>query len=111
MLNFRLFRLIFDKRLSVPTIRYFHHEFSQPEPNSDSKENTENKKNPQQKPANASSNKYILTGAMSQKFKIFRDEESPEILDIYEEKERYQMQDESDEIVDDNCVGLNLKSK
>lgn len=111
MLSSRLFRLVHDKSLSVPLVRYFHHEFSHPEPKSEAKENGEKEKGSPEKITNASSNKYILTGAMSQRFKVFREEESPEILDIYEEKERYQMQDESDEIVDDTCVGLNLKSK
>ena len=111
MLHTRLFRLVHDKSLSVPIVRYFHHEFSQSEPKSEAKENEAKEKDFPEKNTSASSNKYILTGAMSQKFKVFREKESPEILDIYEEKERYQMQDESDEIVDDACVGLNLKSK
>ena len=111
MLQTRLFRLVCDKSLSVPIVRYFHHEFSQPEPKSEAKENEAKEKGSPEKNTSASSNKYILTGAMSQKFKVFREKETPEILDIYEERERYQMQDESDDIVDDACVGLNLKSK
>lgn len=110
MLNSRLFRLIHDKRLSVPVLRCFHHEFTQPEP-----KKTDNKSGEKQE-AGATVNTTSdvagtsqLTGALSQKYKIFKEEESPEILDIFEERERYQTQDDPEEEMDDMYAGLNLK--
>ncbi|XP_065360734.1 uncharacterized protein 312 [Calliphora vicina] len=99
MINSRLFRLIHDKRLSVPILRCFHHEFSNPD-----LKKTLNVE--EQKPAQQETD---LTRALGQKYKIFREEESPEILDIFEERQRYQSQDEPEEIEDDSYMGLNLK--
>ncbi|KAI8126397.1 hypothetical protein FF38_08415 [Lucilia cuprina] len=108
MLNSRLFRLIHDKRLSVPVLRCFHHEFTKPEPEKSPKEKQE-KQNIQAESVNNQQEDNDLTRALGQKYKIFREEESPEILDIFEERQRYQTQDEPDEIEDDSYAGLNLK--
>uniref|UniRef100_A0A1I8PGQ6 Mitochondrial assembly of ribosomal large subunit protein 1 n=1 Tax=Stomoxys calcitrans TaxID=35570 RepID=A0A1I8PGQ6_STOCA len=107
MLSVRLFRLIHDKRLSVPFIRCFHHEFSKPEIKTGEGEKKNNKTSTGA--ITEESTESILTGAMSQKFKVFREEESPEILDVIEERERYQTEDDADDMYDDAYMGLNLK--
>ncbi|XP_075162074.1 ribosomal silencing factor RsfS-like protein, 312 [Haematobia irritans] len=99
MINYRIFRLIHEKRLRIPVLRSFHHEFSKP----DSKTSDESKQNIEK------TDTKPLTGAMSHKFKVFREEESPEILDVVEERERYQIEDDPHEVYDDAYMGLNLK--
>ncbi|XP_073838877.1 ribosomal silencing factor RsfS-like protein, 312 [Musca autumnalis] len=103
MLSTRLFRLIHDKRLSVPVLRYFHDEFTKPEikPATVKKQDNE--------VVQEESEPSILSGAMRHKFKEFKEEESPEILDVVEERERYQTQDEPDDMYNDAYHGLNLK--
>lgn len=108
MLNYRLFSLIHDKRLSVPFLRSFHHEFSQPEPKKSLNGKVGNQKADELEAINSQTDN--LTGALKKKYNIFREEESPEILDIYEERQRYQSQDEQEELMgDDSYAGLNLK--
>lgn len=101
--NFRLFRLIHDKRLSVPVLRCFHHEFNNPFAiNAKKPKVDEDKPKVEDTP--------VLTGAISQKFKVFREEESPEIFDVVEERERYEQQDEPEDLYENAYVGLNLES-
>lgn len=104
MINTRLFRLVRDKRLSVPVLRYFHDEFTKPE----LKRETDKKQ--EKLTSDYETEQTVLTGAMRHKFKEFREEESPEILDVVEERERYQTQDEPDDLYSDAYLGLNLKS-
>lgn len=109
MLNSCLQRLIANRRLSFPVLRYFHEEFTKPEiqkPDESKKNNSKTEES-----ESVPSNESILTGAISQKFKVFREEESPEILDVVEERERYQSQDDPDDFYDNLFMGLNLKSK
>lgn len=95
MLSSRVFRLIKDIRLSVPIInhtKYFHDEFKNPEPLKPKDDTTQQ-----------------LPSDVRHKYKIFRDEDSPEIFDVEEEKERYQIQDEPEVDVNEEFLGLNLK--
>uniref|UniRef100_A0A1I8M8X8 Mitochondrial assembly of ribosomal large subunit protein 1 n=1 Tax=Musca domestica TaxID=7370 RepID=A0A1I8M8X8_MUSDO len=103
MINTRLFRLVRDKRLSVPVLRYFHDEFTKPE----LKRGADKKQ--EKHTSDYETEQAVLTGAMRHKFKEFREEESPEILDVVEERERYQTQDETDDLYSDAYLGLNLK--
>uniref|UniRef100_T1PJN6 Mitochondrial assembly of ribosomal large subunit protein 1 n=1 Tax=Musca domestica TaxID=7370 RepID=T1PJN6_MUSDO len=103
MINTRLFRLVRDNRLSVPVLRYFHDEFTKPE----LKRETDKKQ--EKLTSDYETEQTVLTGAMRHKFKEFREEESPEILDVVEERERYQTQDEPDDLYSDAYLGLNLK--
>ncbi|SPP87503.1 uncharacterized protein LOC117589063 [Drosophila guanche] len=99
MLISRVFRLIHDKRLSVPVLRCFHHEFSKPP--------TEQ---PKEKEAQVNRNPFqTLVGGVQNKYKVFRDDEAPEIFDVEEARhQEQQLPDESDEALD-QYYGLNLK--
>lgn len=98
MLKTRIFRLIHDKRLSVPILRGFHHEFSKPEP----QPTNPNVKDQQEK-------KSFVAGGVQNKYKVFRDEEATEIFDV--EEARYQERELPVEVEQDQYFGLNLKSK
>ncbi|XP_055914330.1 mitochondrial assembly of ribosomal large subunit protein 1 [Eupeodes corollae] len=95
MLSSRVFHVIHDIRLSFPIIsytKYFHHEFNNPEPIKSKDDTT------QQIPSN-----------VRNKYKVFRDEDSPEIFDVEEEKERYQIEDEPEQDLNEDFLGLNLE--
>lgn len=97
----RVFRLIRDQRLSVPVLRCFHHEFSNPESKTPAAKSEEKPHNPFQN----------VVGGVQNKYKIFRDDEATEIFDV--EEARYQEQQlpgEPDE-QQDQYYGLNLKRK
>ncbi|XP_064544392.1 mitochondrial assembly of ribosomal large subunit protein 1 [Drosophila montana] len=96
MLKTRIFRLIHDKRLSVPILRGFHHEFSKPEP----QPTNPNVKEQQEK-------KSFVAGGVQNKYKVFRDEEAQEIFDV--EEARYQERELPAEVEQDQYFGLNLK--
>ncbi|XP_030572779.1 mitochondrial assembly of ribosomal large subunit protein 1 [Drosophila novamexicana] len=96
MLKTRIFRLIHDKRLSVPILRGFHHEFSKPEP----QPTNPNVKQQQEK-------KSFVAGGVQNKYKVFRDEEATEIFDV--EEARYQERELPVEVEQDQYFGLNLK--
>ncbi|XP_034481442.1 mitochondrial assembly of ribosomal large subunit protein 1 [Drosophila innubila] len=97
MLKTRIFRLIRDKRLSVPILRGFHHEFTKPEPQAKPNVNKE---------AENSSASFVAGGVQS-KYKVFRDEEATEIFDV--EEARYQERELPVEAEEDQYMGLNLK--
>ncbi|XP_022215535.2 uncharacterized protein LOC111069682 [Drosophila obscura] len=98
MISRVLFRLIHDKRLSVPVLRCFHHEFSKP-PTEPSKDKSQENRNPFQN----------LVGGVQNKYKVFRDDEAPEIFDVEEARHKEQnLPDESD-AAQDQYYGLNLK--
>ncbi|XP_017060012.1 mitochondrial assembly of ribosomal large subunit protein 1 [Drosophila ficusphila] len=91
----RVFRLIHDKRLSVPILRCFHHEFSKPPTPPEEKE--------------ASPGQNLVAGVQN-KYKVFRDEDATEIFDV--EEARYQEQHQfpvDSELEQDQYYGLNLK--
>ncbi|XP_017138646.1 uncharacterized protein LOC108153285 [Drosophila miranda] len=97
MLISRVFRLIHDKRLSVPVLRCFHHEFSTPptEPSITKK----SQGNPFQN----------LVGGVQNKYKVFRDDEAPEIFDVEEVRHQEQHQPDESDAALDQYYGLNLK--
>lgn len=98
MLATRVFRLVHDKRLSVPILRCFHHEFSKPEsPATKAKEQEEN-------------SGPNLVGGVQSKYKIFRDENSPEIFDVEEARHQEHQLTEEPDLEEDKYYGLNLKS-
>lgn len=111
MLKSKLFRFINNRKLSVPGLRSLHHEFSQPEPQKKLNQNQKSVEEKLVESVNAAQQVDHLSGALSNKYKIFREAESPEILDIFEERERYQSQEEPEDLEDDLYKGLNLKSK
>ncbi|XP_030385448.1 mitochondrial assembly of ribosomal large subunit protein 1 [Scaptodrosophila lebanonensis] len=108
MFNARIFRLVHDKRLSVPFLRCFHHEFSKPDPQLPSKEATNQKQLSQKR-------EPLVTGAVKQKYKVFRDDEAVEIFDVeearvrYQELEHQQTQEEEEESGPDQYYGLSLQ--
>ncbi|KAH8303596.1 hypothetical protein KR018_005622 [Drosophila ironensis] len=93
MLCNRVFRLIRDRRLSVPVLRCFHHEFSQPEG-----------QEPKQKKPN-------LVAGLQSKYKVFRDENSTEIFDVEEARlqEQQLAEDPMEEDPESQYYGLNLQ--
>nr|XP_016993256.2 LOW QUALITY PROTEIN: uncharacterized protein LOC108054707 [Drosophila takahashii] len=94
----RVFRLVHDKRLSVPVLRCFHHEFSKPPGQPEKTEETQG--NP---------GKNLVAGVQD-KYKIFRDEEATEIFDVEEARHQEQQQlPEDSELEQDHYYGLNLK--
>lgn len=95
MIKTRIFRLIRDKRLSVPILRGFHHEFSKPEPQKNGKIDVKEQS--------------FVAGGVQNKYKVFRDEEAMEIFDV--EEARYQEQELPLDAEEDQYMGLNLKSK
>ncbi|XP_017861990.1 PREDICTED: mitochondrial assembly of ribosomal large subunit protein 1 [Drosophila arizonae] len=94
MIKTRIFRLIRDKRLSVPILRGFHHEFSKPEPQKNSKLAEKEQQS-------------FVAGGVQNKYKVFRDDEALEIFDV--EEARYQEQDLPLDTQEDQYMGLNLK--
>ncbi|XP_055845270.1 mitochondrial assembly of ribosomal large subunit protein 1 [Episyrphus balteatus] len=95
MLSSKVFRLIHDIRFTIPIIshtKYFHHEFKNPEP---------------LKPKDDTKQK--VPSDVRHKYKVFRDEDSPEIFDVEEEKERYHIEDEPELDTSEEFLGLNLK--
>ncbi|KAI8038952.1 mitochondrial assembly of ribosomal large subunit protein 1 [Drosophila gunungcola] len=93
----RVFRLVHDRRLSVPFLRCFHHEFSKP-PTVPEKS--------LEKEANPGKN---LVAGVQDKYKIFRDEEATEIFDVEEARSQEQQLPEDSEPEQDQYYGLNLK--
>ncbi|XP_016972931.1 uncharacterized protein LOC108040147 [Drosophila rhopaloa] len=93
----RAFRLVHDKRLSVPVLRCFHHEFSKP-PTVPAK-TLEKEVNPDQN----------LVAGVQDKYKIFRDEEASEIFDVEEARYQEQQLPEDSELEQDQYYGLNLR--
>ncbi|XP_023164116.1 mitochondrial assembly of ribosomal large subunit protein 1 [Drosophila hydei] len=93
MIKTRIFRLIRDKRLSVPILRGFHHEFSKPEPQKNGKIDVKEQS--------------FVAGGVQNKYKVFRDEEAMEIFDV--EEARYQEQELPLDAEEDQYMGLNLK--
>ncbi|KAH8259635.1 hypothetical protein KR026_008184 [Drosophila bipectinata] len=98
MLATRVFRLVRDKRLSVPILRCFHHEFSKPESSATQAKEEGN-------------SGQSLVGGVQNKYKIFRDENSPEIFDVEEARQLEQQLTEEPEVEEDKYYGLNIKSK
>ncbi|XP_017103976.2 uncharacterized protein RsfS312 [Drosophila bipectinata] len=96
MLATRVFRLVRDKRLSVPILRCFHHEFSKPESSATQAKEEGN-------------SGQSLVGGVQNKYKIFRDENSPEIFDVEEARQLEQQLTEEPEIEEDKYYGLNIK--
>ncbi|EDV50155.1 uncharacterized protein LOC6545691 [Drosophila erecta] len=92
----RVFRLVHDRRLSVPVLRCFHHEFSKPPPQPAKGQETEGD------PAKT------LVAGVQDKYKIFRDEEATEIFDVEEARHQEQELPEQ-ELEPDHYYGLNLK--
>lgn len=98
MFSLKYFRLLRYTKPSYSLLRCFHHEFSKPESVTD-------------KHKKLSSEPTNLAGAVSKKYKEFRDEDSLEIFDIEEERQRYQTKDQTEMELDDQYLGLNLQSK
>ncbi|TDG52962.1 hypothetical protein AWZ03_000505 [Drosophila navojoa] len=94
MIKTRIFRLIRDKRLSVPILRGFHHEFSKPEPQKNAKVAEKEQQS-------------FVAGGVQNKYKVFRDDEALEIFDV--EEARYQEQELPLDAEEDQYMGLNLK--
>ncbi|EDW50041.1 uncharacterized protein LOC6610310 [Drosophila sechellia] len=92
----RVFRLVHDRRLSVPVLRCFHHEFSKPPQQAANGQEIEG--NPEK----------TLVAGVQDKYKIFRDEEATEIFDIEEARHQEQQLPEQ-ELELDHYYGLNLK--
>lgn len=95
----RVFRLVHDRRLSVPVLRCFHHEFSKPPQQPGKSQETED-----------SPGKNLVAGVQD-KYKIFRDEEATEIFDVEEARHQEQQLPEDSELDQDHYYGLNLKRK
>jgi len=95
----RVFRLVHDRRLSVPVLRCFHHEFSKPPQQPGKSQETED-----------SPGKNLVAGVQD-KYKIFRDEEATEIFDVEEARHQEQQLPEDSELEQDHYYGLNLKRK
>lgn len=93
----RVFRLVHDRRLSVPVLRCFHHEFSKPPQQPGKSQETED-----------SPGKNLVAGVQD-KYKIFRDEEATEIFDVEEARHQEQQLPEDSELEQDHYYGLNLK--
>ncbi|XP_043647939.1 mitochondrial assembly of ribosomal large subunit protein 1 [Drosophila teissieri] len=92
----RVFRLVHDRRLSVPVLRCFHHEFTKP-PQQPAK-GQEIEGNPAK----------TLVAGVQDKYKIFRDEEATEIFDV-EEARNLEQELPEEEVEPDQYYGLNLK--
>ncbi|EDX08797.1 GD13614 [Drosophila simulans] len=90
----RVFRLVHDRRLSVPVLRCFHHEFSKPPQQAANGQEIEG--NPEK----------TLVAGVQDKYKIFRDEEATEIFDVEEARHQEQQLPEQEL---DHYYGLNLK--
>ncbi|XP_037938808.1 mitochondrial assembly of ribosomal large subunit protein 1 [Teleopsis dalmanni] len=103
MNGLRLFRLVRDKRLSAPFLRCFHHEFTQPDPKKTVADNSK------QESTSQKLSEEIISGAVRQKYTVFRDEDAVEIFDVEEERNRYQQKDKSEHMIVDDYMGLNLK--
>lgn len=94
----RVFRLVHDRRLSVPVLRCFHYEFSKPPQQAAKGQEIEG--NPEK----------TLVAGVQDKYKIFRDEEATEIFDVEEARHQEQQLPEP-ELELDHYYGLNLKRR
>ncbi|XP_067646202.1 uncharacterized protein [Eurosta solidaginis] len=115
MLNFNVIRgtsAIRNAQFNAFLTRTFRHEFNQKEPkNLTIKEDNVDLKSTQNAPAEGASKfqqKDTLSGAIKRKYQIFYDEDSSEIFDVEEERQRYQIEEEPKVVVHDEFFGINL---